>query len=339
MNVQSPVPPTQRMSVLEWLLLLTLSVLWGGSFFFAKIAVEALPPFTVVLGRVALAAIALNLAVIATGHRMPWSREAWGAFLVMGALNNLIPFSLIFWGQTEIASGLAAILNATTPLFTAILAHLLTREDRLTRARLLSIVLGFAGVIVLIGPNALGHLGVGVLAQIAVLGAALSYGFAGIFGRRFKSMGVKPLVAATGQVSATTILMLPIALSIDRPWMLPPPEIEIWAALFGLALLSTALAYVIFFRILSGAGAVNVSLVTLLVPVSAILLGTAILGERLETTAFLGMGLIAVGLIINDGRVLDRFGTGRGFNGRTSGPVANDRSAGPARRRWQRRTP
>lgn len=292
------------MGPMEWLLLGTLSVLWGGSFFFAKVAVTELPPLTLVLGRVALAALALNLVIVARGHRMPASLRIWGAFIAMGALNNLIPFSLIFWGQTQIASGFAAVLNATTPLFTALLAHLFTRDERLTANRIAGVLIGLAGVAFMVGPEALKGLGLNVAAQLAVLGGALSYGFAGIYGRRFKAMGVPPLTTATGQVTATTVMMLPIVLLVDRPWISAPPSLVTWGALLGLGLLSTALAYVLFFRILAGAGAVNVALVTLLIPVSAMLLGGFVLGERFEWTAFAGMALIALGLAAIDGRPL-----------------------------------
>src|SRR5262249_33096198 len=202
--------PALRMGAIEWLLLLALSVLWGGSFFFAKLALTQLPPFTIVLGRVGLAALALNLLVRATGQRVPRDPARWAAFFVMGLLNNLVPFSLIVWAQTEIASGLASILNGATPLFTVLLAHWLTADERLTWNRLLGMLLGLAGVTVMIGMEALSGLGRHVLAELAILVATLSYAFAGIFGRRFR--GQSPLVTATGQVTATTAMMLPIAL-------------------------------------------------------------------------------------------------------------------------------
>jgi drug/metabolite transporter (DMT)-like permease len=290
-----------RMGPIEWILLLALSVLWGGSFFFAKLAVVELPPFTIVLGRVGLAALALNLLVRARGQRMPGDRASWAAFFVMGTLNNLVPFSLIAWAQTQIASGLASILNGATPLFTVLLAHWLTVDERLTWNRLLGVVLGLAGVTVMIGMEALSGLGLHVLAEVAVLVATVSYAFAGIFGRRFK--GQPPLVTATGQVTATTVMMLPVVLIVDRPWMLAMPQPLTLAAIAGLALLSTALAYVIFFRILAAAGATNLLLVTLLIPVSALLLGHFILGEGLALQHVLGMALIALGLAAIDGRV------------------------------------
>lgn len=295
-------PPTPKMmGPLEWLLLIGLSILWGASFFFSKIAVAELPPFTLVLGRVGIAALALNLVVIATGHRLPASLKMWGLFLIMGALNNLIPFSLIFWGQTQITSSLASILNATTPLWTVLLAHWLTQDERLTASRLAGVLLGLVGVVVMIGPDALQGLGLNVLAQLAVLGATVSYAFAGIFGRRFK--GSSAYVTAAGQVTGTTVMMLPIALWVDQPWLLPLPGAQTWGALLGLALLSTALGYMIYFRLLATAGATNVLLVTFLIPVSALLLGMTLLGEHLDLRHLMGMGLIGLGLAAIDGRL------------------------------------
>ena len=241
--MQSP-----SMSGRDWLLLVTLSVLWGGSFFFSEVALAELGPFTVVLGRVGIAAVALVAFVYLSGRRMPGAPGLWGAFLVMGALNNLVPFSLIVWGQVTIDSGLAAILNATTPLFTVVLAHLLTRDERMTRGRALGVLLGLGGVAVLVGPGVLDALGAQGLAQVAVLGAAFSYACAGIYGRRFK--GLPPAVAAAGMVSCSAVMILPIALVVERPWVLSPSALT-WGAVLGLSLLSTAFAYVIYFRILA----------------------------------------------------------------------------------------
>jgi drug/metabolite transporter (DMT)-like permease len=292
-------PPA--MGAADWLLLIALSIVWGGSFFFAKVAVAEVPPLTIVLVRVGLAAIALLVVLRAIGQAMPRDPRVWAAFFGMGLLNNLIPFSLIFWGQTQIGSGLAAILNSTTPLFTVLVAHVLTAEEKLTPKRLVGVVLGIAGVAVMIGPQVLGGLGGAVLAQLAVLGAALSYGFASIFGRRFRAL--PPMVTATGQVSATSVMMLPIVCLVDRPWTLPVPGWSTVLALVGLALLSTAFAYVLYFKLLARVGATNAALVTLLIPPSALMLGSAVLGEALTGRAWAGMALIALGLVALDGRL------------------------------------
>jgi drug/metabolite transporter (DMT)-like permease len=295
------------MNLRVWIWLLSLSVLWGGSFFFAKVAIAELRPLTVVFARVALAALALNLVLALTGHSLFRRDTPWPTLIAMGVLNNLIPFSLIFWGQTQIASGLATILNATTPLFTLVVAHLLTRDERMNGAKVAALLAGFAGVTLLVGPDFLVGDHTGFWGQLACLGAALSYAFAGVYGRRFQAMGVAPMQAAAGQVTASAMLILPIMLMVDRPWTLPAlPSTSIWAALIGLALLSTALAYVLYFRILAAAGATNLLLVTFLIPVIAIPLGASVLGERLELHHFAGMALIGLGLAAIDGRIAAR---------------------------------
>ena len=292
----------KTMGSVEWSLLIVLSVLWGSSFFFSKVTLAELDPFTLVLGRVSIAAIVLNLMVRATGQRMPDSPKLWGFFLVMGLLNNFIPFSLIFWGQTQIPSALASILNATTPLWTVILAHFFTADERLAPNRLSGVIFGLVGVVVVIGPDVLMGMGLNVLAQLAVVGAAIAYAFAGIYGKRFK--GISPIVTAAGQLTCTTLMVIPVALFVDRPWLLPMPTLKTWGALLALALLSTAVAYVIYFRLLSTAGATNLLLVTFLIPVSALVLGTTFLGEQPSPRALVGMGLIGLGLAAMDGRLL-----------------------------------
>lgn len=290
-----------KMGATEWALLVALALLWGGSFFFAKIALAELPPITLVLARVGLAAAALLAVIGAWRVQVPWSWRLAGQFLVMGALNNVVPFALIFWGQRTIDTGLAAILNATTPIFTVLLAHVLTRDERLTRNRAAGVLFGLLGVAVLIGPHALAGFDLAATSQLAVIAAALSYGFAGIYGRRFR--GLPPIVPAAGMLTASTAMILPVALLLDRPWTLPVSGTT-WAAVAGLALLSTALGYVIYFRILAAAGATNLLLVTLLIPVGALALGAMALGERLAWNAFAGMALIFLGLCAIDGRAL-----------------------------------
>ncbi|MEO0995384.1 MAG: DMT family transporter [Pseudomonadota bacterium] len=270
------------------------------------IAVAELPPFTIVTLRVALAAATLWLVLRITGRAVPVAGAVWLAFFGMGLLNNAIPFSLIVWGQTQIASGLASILNATTPIFTVLVAHFLTADERLSGAKLAGVALGFAGVAVMIGWDALSGLGAAVLAQVAILGAALSYAFAGVFGRRFRAMGIDPVVTAFGQVTASSAMLLPVALVLEAPWRLPMPGAEVIAAVVALAVLSTAAAYVLFFRILAAAGATNLLLVTFLIPPSAILMGWLVLSETLRLQHGLGLLLILAGLAAIDGRVLRR---------------------------------
>jgi drug/metabolite transporter (DMT)-like permease len=288
------------MGATDWLLLVTLGTLWGSSYFFGKVALAQLPPFTVAVGRLGVAAAVLQVVVRAAGYRMQSSLRAWRALWLMGLLNNAIPMSLILWGQTRIGSGLAAILNASTSLFTVLLAHFLTSDERMTAKKVGGVLFGLAGVAVMIGPDALKGLEGGLLAQLAMIGAAISYACAGIFGRRFG--GAPPLVTAAGQVTASSLTMLPLSLIFDRPWLLPRPGARTWAAVVGLALLCTALAYVIYFRILATSGASNLLLVTLLMPVDAVFLGITMLGEHIEPRHVLGMALIAAGLATIDGR-------------------------------------
>jgi len=297
------IPINRSMNGNEWLMLLLLSVLWGGSFFFAAVQVKALPPFTIVLLRVGMAAVILNAFVKALGMRMPGNWRAWCAFFGMGLLNNAVPFCLIVWGQSHIASGLAAILNATTPISTVIVAHFLTDDEKITGNRLLGIATGFFGVVVLIGPDSLKGLGTSVWAQVAVLTAAVSYAFAAVYGRRFKRMGIDPILTATGQVTASAILLFPLTMLVDHPWTLPMPALPVWGAIIGSAVLSTALGYVLYFRLLATAGATNLLLVTFLIPVSAIIMGSFGLGEHLDAGHFVGLAFIGAGLAAIDGRL------------------------------------
>ncbi len=295
-----------RMDARTWALLLALSVLWGGSFFFIGVAVGEVPPLSIVFARVALAATALHLLLALQGRTLQFDRAGRRAILGMALLNNVVPFVLIVWGQVQIASGLAAILNATTPLFGALVAHLATRDEKLDAAKIFGIAAGFAGVVAMMGAGLGDAAAAPLWAQVACLAAALSYAVAGIYGRRFKALGLAPLEIATGQVTASAVLLLLPMLLIDRPWELAMPSVQALLALAGLALLSTALAYILFFRILAVAGATNLLLVTFLIPVTAIVLGAAFLGETLALRHFVGMALIGIGLAAIDGRVFAR---------------------------------
>ncbi len=288
------------MAMQQWLMLATLSILWGGSFFFAKIAVSELPPLTVVWLRVAVAASALLVLLRVGATVMPARTASWRQFATMGLLNNVLPFGLMFWAQTRIPSGLAAILNATTPLFGLVLARFLADDEPLSAGRIVGILCGICGVAVMIGLDALRG-DAEILAQLAVLAGACSYGLAGLYGRRFRD--TPPMTTAAGQLAASSLILLPVIALVDQPWTLALPHPQTIAALAGLALLSTALGYVLYFRILAVSGANNLLLVTLLIPVSALLLGTIILGERLVAAQIGGMVLIIAGLAIIDGRL------------------------------------
>ncbi|MCZ6503132.1 MAG: DMT family transporter [Gammaproteobacteria bacterium] len=295
-----------RIGVWEWLMLLVLSVLWGGSFFFIEIAVTSLPVFTIVSLRVALAALALWAFALAKGLSPPRSLHIWLSFLVMGLLNNAIPFSLIVWGQTEISSGLASILNGTTPLFTFFIAGLLLHDEPITLKKASGVAVGFFGVVVIVGPGLLDEIGILNLAQLAALGGALSYAFAGVYGRRFSLMGIDPVIIAAGQVTMSSMVLIPISLMVDAPVEYSIVGFSTWAAIGGLAVLSTAIAYVLYFRILASVGATNLLLVTFLIPVTAIFLGITVLGETLQISEIVGMGFIAIGLLTIDGRLFTR---------------------------------
>jgi len=298
------------MSAGDWGLLLALSALWGGSFFFYKILAADYPPFTVVLGRVGIAAVLLHLYLLARRDFLPRDPRLWARFFVMGLINNVAPFSLIVFGETRISSGLASILNATTPIFTVLVAHALTRDEKLSPAKTAGVLCGFAGVALLLGPEVLEGLGRDLVGEGACLIAALAYAFAGVYGRRFRS--VRPIHVATGQLTASTIWLLPLAAAVDRPWTLPAPGVQAVAAFAALALLCTALAFVLYFRLLATAGATNLLLVTFLLPASALALGVLVLGETVSGEALAGMALIGCGLAAIDGRapraLLRRFG-------------------------------
>ncbi len=293
----------EKMTRWDILVLMVLSVLWGGSFFFIEVLVDHLPPLTIVNIRVALAAIALWVIIWIRRVEKPANLVQWVALLVLGALNNALPFTLITWGQTEISSGLASILNATTPFFTVLVAGAMLTDERMTPGKLLGVVIGVIGTAVMIGPSALKGLSGGTLGQIAVLGAALSYALAAVYARRFKAWGISPLMVATGQVTMAAFLLAPLTLVVDQPWTLDMPSMTAWSAMVGLAFFSTVIAYILYFRLIDSAGATNAALVTFLIPISAILLGVAFLGETLNGLQVLGMTLIFGGLLVMDGRI------------------------------------
>ena len=222
----------------------------------------------------------------------------------MSFLNNVVPFSLIGWGQQHIASGVASILNATTPLFTMLAAHWFTTDEKINPCRLLGVLTGMGGVVLMIGLDSMETSGFHLLGQSAILLAAFSYGLAGVYGKRFAQLGIPPLATATGQLCASSMILIPLTLWIDQPWTLAMPSIKGMGSLLGIALLSTALAYVIYFRLLKTAGATNLLLVTLLIPVSAIILGVFLLDESLEPQHLSGMAVISLVLLIMDGRLL-----------------------------------
>ncbi len=295
---QSPAP---NLDLRSTLMLVLLAAVWGGSFFLAEIALTEVPPLTITLFRVMLALPVLAVIVWLKGYASPRSMRIWGAYLVMGALNNAIPFSLIFWGQTQIDSGLASILNGTTAMFAAVVAGLLLPDEPLTAKKITGAALGIGGVAFIMGPGALTAFNPGNLAQLAVLCATLSYAFAGVWGK-IALAGQPPLMNALGMVIGSTLLMIPIALLFDGVPTLALSA-RVWGALVGMAVLSTALAYFLYFAILLRAGAANLLLVTLLIPPFAIALGLLFLGESMGVEAWIGFAIIALGFAVTDGRL------------------------------------
>ncbi|SMR81322.1 EamA domain-containing membrane protein RarD [Aliiroseovarius halocynthiae] len=297
--------PSLQMDRTAWIMLIALAAVWGGSFFFAEVALGEVPPLTITLHRV-FWTIPI-LAVIVAMKRIPIPRtpRIWLGYLGMGVLNNAIPFSLIFWGQTQIESGLASILNGTTAMFGAVVAGVLLADEPLTARKITGALLGLIGVGVIMGPEAMSGFNPANLAQLAILGAALSYAFASVWGRVMLA-GQPPLMNALGMVTASTLIMAPVVWMVDGAPSLSL-SVTTWGALLGLAALSTALAYVLYFAILVRAGAANLMLVTLLIPPFAIGLGALFLGERIGSEAWVGFAVIAVGFAVNDGRILRFF--------------------------------
>lgn len=292
------------MSLRTWAMLGLLSLMWGCSFPFVKVALGGVTPLTLVMLRVTIAVVALTPVLFFSPEGFPRGARVWTAFLAIGALNNVIPWSLSVWAQQSLTSSLAAIINAATPLFSVLLAPFFLADERLRANRLAGVVVGFAGVAVLIGPGALGHGAGGVLPELALLSATVAYAFGGIVGRSYARLGLTPLQAAHGQLAASSVMIAPLALIVEQPWTLPLPTLPQTACVLALGVMSTAVAFILFFRILARAGATNALLVTLLVPVTAFLVGAAFLGEKLEPRNFAGLGFIAVGLGLIDGRPL-----------------------------------
>ena len=296
-------PGDGRIDARDWLLLGVLSVLWGGSFFFNGVALKGLPPLTLVLLRVALAALMLLPLLRVYRIEFPRGVEGWKPYAAVALFNNVLPFSLIVTGQTFVSSGLASILNATTPLFTVVVMALAS-EERLFARRVAGVIAGLIGVIILRGGVVVEMTGQGI-GILLCLAAALSYGVAALLARRLA--GSPPLASATFQLLSSSVMMSVVAGIVDRPWTLPMPVVTTWLAVAGLSALSTALAYLVFFQILQRSGATNVMLVTLLIPVTAILLGSLVLREAISAREIAGAAVIGSALLIIDGRMLKLF--------------------------------
>ena len=294
----------QEMTAREWGILLILAVIWGGAFLFIGIAVRHVDPLTYVWLRLTIAAGAMWLFLKWKGQSLGLPREVWGSILLLALLNNALPFALFGWGQTHIASGLASILNATTPIWGVLVAHVFTKDERMSPRKIVGVALGFGGVALMIGPSLLANVGSDALAQLACIAASLCYAIAAVWARRFRRMGLSPMSVTTGQLSAGALMMMPMAMLVDQPWTQPLPPFTAWAAIAALAIFCTAFGYVLYFRLIDTAGATNALLVTLLVPPFAILFGSLFLAEMLAPHDFAGLALIALGLAAIDGRLL-----------------------------------
>ncbi len=290
----------------EGLSLLLLALIWGSSFLFIGISLGAIPPLTLAALRILLAALCLWGVLAVSGGTRSMRGQNWPAFTIMGLLNNVFPFSLIIWSQLTISSGLAAILVATTPLLGLISAAVLLPDEPVTRNKVLACGAGFAGVISIAGTQSLRGDSAELAATAACLLGAASFALAGAFGRRFARDGIAPLITATGQVTAAACLLTPLALFVEQPWTLAIPSLKIWSAVLALGVVSTAFAYVLYFRILARAGASSLLLVNLLVPLPAIVFGTRWLHESLRVEDFAGLLLVTGALLASDTRLWQR---------------------------------
>ncbi len=293
----------KSMDLTDWLLLLLLSLLWGGSFFFNEIILRQLAPFTLVFARVSLAAVFLWVFIFfSRGRRSASPAKISKQFIitsmVLGILNNFVPFSLIVWGQQYIEGGEASIINAAAPLFSAILGQFIRGGEKLTKNRIIGLIVGWFGVFLLVGQSGYSESGSIFYGRLAVLGASLCYALGALYGKRFS---FPPKVLAAGMLSASAIYLLPFVIFIDEPWGIQLHTGTL-LSMISLSLFSTALAYLIYFKLLARVGATNLLLVTFLIPLTALILGLMYLGETPGLRAFIGFGILTAGLIIVDGR-------------------------------------
>lgn len=274
-----------------------MAAIWGASFFLIKVAVQDIPPLSVVAGRILLGCLALLPILLLAGQRLPGDGRIWLDFLVVAVVGNIGPFFLIAWAELEIDSALAAILMGTVPIVAVLLAHGLTDDEKLSRGKLLGVLLGLGGVVLLVGPEALRGLGRGLWSQLAIVAAGCGYALSGIYARRRGLTRLPPAVIACGVLIAASAVIVPIALLLDRPWRLAPGA-EPLLALLGLGLVSTGFAYIILFRLLAAAGVTFVALNNYLVPPFGLFWGFLILGEAIPSVALAALGLILAGVAL-----------------------------------------
>jgi drug/metabolite transporter (DMT)-like permease len=288
------------MTAQDWAVLLVTATLFGSSFFLIKIAVDTVPPATLAAGRAALAVPIAWAFLRLTGGRLPPLGRDWIPLAVLGVLTAAVPYGAIAWGQRHIDSSLAGMLFGMVPVFSVVLAPLFLRDERLTPGRLSGAALGLGGVILLLGPQALAGLGNQVAGALVTLGAALSYALGGIYARRHRQLA--PTVMAAGQLVTAALILLPLSLVLDAPWALSPPSAAL-GAVAAVAVLSTALPALLLFWLIGRVGATNGALLAFFMPVVAVVLGVALLGEPLPWTAVAGLGLILIGAAAVNGRL------------------------------------
>lgn len=282
--------------MLAWSILILLGAIWGASYMFIKVGVAEIPPFSFVEGRLLIASLALCVVILLRGETIPRTWRAWLPLVAMGIFNGVIPYTMITWGETHITSGLAAILTAAMPLFTILLAHLWTRDERMTLIRLIGVLIGFVGVVIVFLPELRHGIQMEFWGQFAVIVAAASYAIATLVARKYLN-GVSHVMASTGQMASAALMMLPLSLLFDTPWNLRP-SLPAFASLLTLALLGTSFAYVLYYWLIEHTGATRTSLVTYLIPVFGVFWGVIILSEKVELEALIGLGLIIGGVLL-----------------------------------------
>ena len=277
----------------ELALLTLLATLWGASYTFIKLGVATIPPLTLIAARTLIAGVLLLLILGLRGLRMPRDATNWRRFLFQACLNSVIPFTLIAWAERSVDAGLATILNSTSPIFTFLLTLAITRHEAVTGRKLFGVIAGMAGICSIIGVQALGGIGAQLAAQIAIVAATLCYAGAAIFSRSFK--GLDSMIPATGSLLCGAVILLPVSLVVDRPWTLAPTTSSV-LALIGLATFSTALAFVIYFRLILTLGSVGTTAQAYLRVPIGVAIGVLFLGESLSTTALLGLASVVIGV-------------------------------------------
>jgi drug/metabolite transporter (DMT)-like permease len=288
----------QSFPPVAYIMLFVLAAIWGSSFPLIKLAVETIPPMTLVAARLVLAAAAMLVYLWATGRRLPSDTAIWRDFAVIAVTGNILPFAFITWGEVVIDSGLAAILMAVMPLSSLILAHFFTRDERLTPAKLAGVLVGFVGIVVLVGPGVLAGLGLEVFAQIVVAGGAICYAISNVYTRVSGVVTLPAAVTSAGVLLCAAVLSIPLSLLVDRPWDLAPNTDSI-LALLVLALVCTSFAYLILFRLIAATGATFVAFINYLVPVFGVIAGALLLRETIQPGALAGLALILSGIAIS----------------------------------------